>query len=51
MSQHTESPSPEGVPKDTRAQEIGHLVGLLKRLEQENTSLRRALAAASSMPA
>lgn len=37
--------------KDVATHEIGRLLGLVKRLEYENTSLRRELAAARPLAA
>jgi HAMP domain-containing protein len=51
MSLHPDGKPSDNIPTDGQADEIGRLVGLVKRLEQENSSLRRELAANRPLPA
>ena len=43
MSEQPHRESPEPSVRDTVAQEIGRLVGLVRRLEKENAALREEL--------
>jgi hypothetical protein len=51
MSESPDVQSTECQERDTVMQEIGRLLGLVKRLEHENASLRRELAAARPLAA